>query len=174
MDNTVGQINNFLVLRLTKEFAKKHIIALTALANQIPLIKYTLDNIIAESKEERLFLKKWEHSLVVVHDNQPIACLIAYERKAESNDQYPENSIYISELAVDSRYQKQGIAKSLLHLFFKINTSFRKLDGSIIYTVQTNAAPWNKHVRDLYISFGFQPTGKKQYSNRTDMIFTKR
>lgn len=173
MNSIVGYIENFEVFRLTKDFAEQHIDVLTNLVNKIPLVEYTQEHILAESKEERIFFGKWDHSLVVVDQENPIACIIAYERKSESNNQYPNNSLYMSELAVDQRYQKMGIAKSLLNLFFQVNTKFKYLEGPITYAVQTNEAPWNIHVENLYRSFGFQPIGKKQYNNRTDIIFVR-
>lgn len=173
MSGIVGYIENFEVLRLAKDFVEQHIDVLMNLVNQIPLVEYTKENILAESKDERVFYGKWEHSLVVVDQGEPIACIIAYERNAELNDQYPNNSLYISELAVNQRYQQRGIAKSLLNLFFQVDTKFKYLEGPMTYTVQTNEAPWNQHVQNLYRSFGFQPKGKKQYNNRTDIIFVR-
>ncbi|MBP9732499.1 MAG: GNAT family N-acetyltransferase [Candidatus Magasanikbacteria bacterium] len=169
MENPITKIKNFPVFGLTKDLAKKHVDVLTNLCNQIPLVSYTQEKILADSKEDREFFGKWEHSLIVMDNNKPIACLIAYERKAGPPDQYPQDSLYISELAVDQKYQKQGIAKALLNIFLE-NTRQK----NTVYTIQTNEAPWNTHVQNLYKSFGFELTGKKQYEDRTDIIFTKK
>ncbi len=166
----ISVIGKYDVYQLEKEMARAHITKLTQLINTIPLVEYSEEDIIAESKRERVFYGKWEHSLVVFDGTNPIALVIGYERKKEGNDQYPKNSLYISELAVDDAYHRQGIAHELLKVFFKFNQSFSFLEGDFLFTLQTNSAEWNRHVIDLYASFGFKQTAVKKYENRVDFI----
>jgi ribosomal protein S18 acetylase RimI-like enzyme len=53
----------------------------------------------------------------------PIAIIIAYERQLELNNLYPNNTLYISELAVKYEYRNKGIAKQLLENWFRINVN---------------------------------------------------
>lgn len=157
---------------LTRDLAQQYITDLTRLANQIPQVEYTEEDILAEQKGNRALLNKWQHSLVIMDANKPIAFIIGYERKAEGNEQYPIDTLYISELSVAENYQNRGVARSLLRAFFEQNNTlgFRSLSGRLNYSLQTNAADWNKYVIDLYKSFGFKQRSTKQYPNRTDVI----
>lgn len=166
----IAEINKFPVYIFNKEIATKYAEEIAKLADQIPLVNYSEKEILAENKEERIFHGKWEHSLVVFDGDMPIAVIIGYEREGEDNGQYPENSLYISELAVDKNYQKQGIARALLKIFLERSKKFLYLDGRMIYSVQTNFADWNNHIRKLYKSFGFKEIAKKQYDNRKDVV----
>lgn len=165
-----GKINNFPAYILKKDTALKYATDIARLVDQIPLVDYSEKEVLAEAKGDRIFHGKWEHSLIVFDGEKPIAVMMGYERKAEKNDQYPENSLYISELAVDENYQRQGIAKKLVELFLKYNQKFNHLEGEIVYTIQTNSAGWNEHIQDLYKSFDFKQIAKKEYKNRTDVI----
>lgn len=166
----INFIKNYPVYKLDEKLATRYSRKISALANLIPLVDYNEEDILAQSKDKRIFYGKWEHSLIVFDNKKPIAILISYERKNEDNSQYPDNSIYISELAVAKDYQNKGIAKKLLGLFFKLNDNFLHLEGSLLFTVQTNSAPWNKSVINLYKSLGFKEFSTKEYSNRTDVI----
>jgi ribosomal protein S18 acetylase RimI-like enzyme len=167
----LARINNtFDVAVLSKDVATKHASVLVRLVGQIPLVTYTERDVLAESKGDRRFLGKWEHSFVVFDHDQPIAVIIGYERAAENNTQYPENSLYISELAVDPHYQKRGIARGLVALFLQYNNKLSHLPGPLVYMVQTNSAAWNQHVQNLYKSFGFKEVARKVYDNRTDVV----
>jgi len=166
----ITEINKFPVYILDKKIATKYAKEIAELADQIPLVNYSEKEILAESKGERIFHGKWERSLIVFDGDMPIAVIIGYEREGEDNGQYPENSLYISELAVDKNYQKQGIARALLKKFLEHNKKFLHLDGRMIYSVQTNFADWNNHVRKLYKSFGFRKVATKKYDNRADVI----
>lgn len=154
--------------------AKQYVEVLVELVDQIPLVPYTQEDILAESKgeNERVFYGKWEHSLVLFDKDKPIAVVIAYERKAENNDQYPKNTIYLSELAVNKEYQGQGIARKMLEIFFEMNSliGLLHLDGETNFSIQTNSADWNAHVQNLYKSFGFVQRAEKIYPNRTDIV----
>ncbi len=157
---------------LTEEFAQAHAEVLAELADQIPMVEYAPDDILTMAKGDREFLAKWRHGLVAVEDGKPIAFIAGYERKAEPNDYYPENTLYISELAVAADHRKQGIARQLLSRFIAQNdeTGFTEIEGDINYSVQTNSAGWNQHVIDLYESFGFMPRAHKKYDNRIDVV----
>lgn len=168
--STIGQ---FPVYQMTKEVADTYADQLIDLADTIPLVNFTKEELLSESKKDRVFYSKWDHSLVVFDNDTPIALIIGYERPKEDNDKYPENSIYISELAVDKNYRNQGIAKELISLFLKRSNSFLYLDGRTVFAVQTNSAEWNKHVIKLYESFGFEQTNIKEYDNRTDVILKR-
>jgi ribosomal protein S18 acetylase RimI-like enzyme len=171
MSETVSQ-PNFTTEVLTRELAEHYVVELTELANQIPEVSYSSEDILAEQKGERLMYGKWVHSLVVLDGGRPVAFVMGYERAKEGNDQYPDNTLYISELAVDKTHQRQGMAKGLLKAFFERNSSLglQELDGNLNYSVQTNSADWNNHVTDLYKSFGFKQRAFKTYPNRTDIV----
>jgi ribosomal protein S18 acetylase RimI-like enzyme len=157
---------------LTRELAEQYAQDLAALTSQIPEVEYTAADILAEQKGERNMLNKWQHSLVVMEGDKPIAFVMGYERRAEGNDQYPNDTLYISELAVGESHQHQGIARSLLQQFFEMNNGvgFLSLSGKLNYSIQTNSATWNDHVIKLYESFGFKQRATKAYPNRTDVV----
>src|SRR5690606_18131351 len=117
--------------------------------------------------------KKWEHGLIALADNDFAGLIVGYEREAESNNQYPENSIYVSDFAVDSKYQKKGLGKFLVETWLSYNQDkgFLELDGKLRFSLQTNSADWNNHVQNLYESYGFRKIATKQYDNRTDNVY---
>lgn len=162
----------YTAIPLTRELAAKHAAGLALLANQIPQVEYTAEDILAEQKGDRQLLHKWQHSLTIIEDDSPIAFVMGYERPAEANPQYPRNTLYISELAVAATHRRRGIARGLLRQFFELNNSVRflALDGDLNYSIQTNTAEWNQSVIDLYRSFGFEPRATKEYPNRTDVV----
>lgn len=170
--NSNKDFDKFSLRTLTKQVANKYATELATLADLIPQVSYTEKEILAESKGKRVFYGKWDHSLVLFDENKPIAVLIAYERMGEGNDQYPQNTIYLSELAVDKNYQENGIARNLLKNFLSHNNKvgLKHLEGELNYSIQTNSADWNKHVQDLYKSFGFTQRATKNYNDRTDVI----
>ena len=157
---------------LSRELALQYIDGLAALANQIPSVSYQPHDLLTEQKEERQLYNKWDHSLILLEDDRPIGFIMGYERQAENNQQYPKNSLYISELTVLESRQKERIGRSLLEQFLLMNNTvgFLTLDGAMRYSVQTNSARWNRHVRELYESFGFKQRATKDYSNRTDIV----
>ena len=162
----------YTAIPLTRELATSHADALALLASQIPQVEYSPNDILAEQKSDRELLNKWQHSLVVMDGDVPIAFVMGYERRAEGNTQYPTDTLYISELAVAETHQQQGIARSLLQQFFEYNGSvgFLTLDGDLNYSIQTNSAEWNEHVVKLYESFGFKQRAMTEYPNRTDVV----
>lgn len=157
---------------LSRELAEQYADKLAALADQIPGVSYTTETVLAETKGERQLLGKWDHSLVVMESQTPIGLVIGYERQAEGNEQYPENTLYISELAVDEGYRKRGIAQHLLTRFIQKTSQrgFLHIPGQLNYSVQTNSEDWNQHVINLYKSFGFRERARKHYLNRTDIV----
>jgi GNAT superfamily N-acetyltransferase len=171
-------INSYPVSPLTKDLATKWQNLLAQLADQIPLVDYTPEDVIAESKDhgQRLFHAKWQHSLIVMDQDQPIAFITAYEREAEGNDQYPHNTLYVSEFAVDPNYQRQGLGRQLFKAFLNYNQQlgFLELPGDFNISIQTNSADWNQSVLNLYQSFGFTQRATKQYDNRTDVILEQK
>ncbi len=158
--------------KLTKELAERFAVQLTALANLIPGVEYTTDDILAETKGDRVLLDKWEHSLVLLENDEPIAMVMGYERASEGNEQYPQDTLYVCELAVKESHQRQGIARELLKAFFERNNEIgmQNTDIPLNYSIQTNSAEWNQHVIDLYKSFGFKQRATKEYPNRTDLV----
>lgn len=157
---------------LTRQFAEKYADELAAMADQIPGVEYSAGDILAEEKGERKMLGKWIHSLAVIDQGAPVGFVVGYERATEGNDQYPESTIYISELAVKDTHQKQGIARQLLKAFFLKNNvlGMQHYDTGLNYSIQTNSADWNRHVIELYKSFGFKKRATKDYPNRIDLI----
>jgi len=176
----IGSINGHKVMSLSKEYAKVHISELVRLANLIPHVTYTELDILADQKQDRILHRKWDHSLVVVDDlHNPIGFIIGYEREAEHNEQYPENTLYIGEIVIDPKFQGQGIGKELLKLFITYNKQigFLDLNGEFNFSVQTNSAPFNKKVQDLYLKQGFNIRAVKHYDKsesgeeRDDYVF---
>jgi len=171
----IDKISGFSVYLLEKEIAQKYASALAEIVDQIqiPLIDhYSEREILAESKRERKFYGKWEHSLVVFDQETPIAVIFGYEREAEKNEQHPENTLYISELAVHQDYQVRGIGRRLLRNFLDYNTAkgFIYLEGDLNFSIQANSAEWNKYVQNLYKSSGFKERATKQYENGTGYL----
>lgn len=159
-------------ISLTKSVAEECTDRLVELANLIPQVDYTRIDILAEQKGDRALHGKWDHSFAVTKDGRIIGFIMAYERAREDNEQYPKNTLYISELAVAPEHQGQGIAKNLLDHFFTENNALGllHLDGSLTYSLQTNSADWNSKVMRLYESYGFRQRATKEYSNRVDVV----
>lgn len=162
----------YIAIPLTRELAEEHAEDLASLASQIPQVEYSSEDILAENKGGRELLNKWQHSLVVMEGGKPIAFVMGYERRSERNPQYPEDTLYVSELAVAETHQRQGIALRLLRQFFEHNNEigFQTIDGKLSYSIQTNSAERNSHVIDLYKSFGFKERAMKEYPNRIDVV----
>jgi GNAT superfamily N-acetyltransferase len=166
------KIHEYDVKPLTHALVFRHLSELTALANLIPEVEISPEEILADRKDDRELLGKWDHSLGVFDGDQPIAFVVGYERRGEGNAQYPSDTLYVNELSVSQDHQRQGIAKALLSHFFDYNTreGFKHLDGPFNYSIQTNSADWNHHVVALYESFGFRTRATKAYDNRTDVV----
>lgn len=161
---------------LTRELATEFADVLVNLANLIPNVSYSADEILAESKAERCYLGKWNHSLVCLYDGQPVGLLIAYERTAEPGTDYKINSIYLNIMAVNTAYQNKGIGSALLDfLVAQVSAKpFLFLPGKpTIISTQTNSASFNTQVLNWYIKRGFKVVGTKSYDNRNDYILQR-
>jgi GNAT superfamily N-acetyltransferase len=175
----------FLCMSFVKQYV--YFIFFIVILNQIPLVTYTEKELLEEVKEDRLYHSKWKYSLVVFdkdldknvagtddHDNSavPIAVVLGYEREAEGNEQYPVDTICLSGLGVAAEYQRHGIGKKLVSLFLDRGNKlgFLHLSGKMNFTVQTDIAEGNKHVRELYESFGFTERATKEYDLRVDVV----
>jgi ribosomal protein S18 acetylase RimI-like enzyme len=160
------------IVNLDKKLAIKYLKEILELLNLIPMVTYVEQDIFAEKKGNRKMLGKWNHSLVAFDKDNLTGIIIGYEREAEQNDQYPSNTIYISELAVKSNYQNKGIGSKLLKKFIEHNKNkgLIYLKGNVNFSVQTNSAEWNKKVVELYENAGFIVEGIKSYENRVDNI----
>ncbi len=125
-----------------------------------------------KKKEGRIFYGKWNHSLILLDKQKIIGVIIGYERESENNEQYPENTIYISELGIYKPYQKKGLGRKLLQTFLKYNqqAGFKHLKGILNFSVQTNSAQFNQHVVNIYKSLGFKKRALKEYSNQVYVI----
>ncbi len=110
--------------------------------------------------------------MVVLDQGTPIAAIIGYEREDERNEHYPENTLYITELAVRQDYQKRGIGRKLLRIFLDYNSGkgFTYLQGDLNFSIQTSSAEWNEYVQNLYKSFGFRERATKRYEDGTDYL----
>lgn len=166
------EIDSYKVVSLDKDFAKLYLASLVLLFNQIPKVLYLPEDILSERKGERLFYEKWSHGIALLDGSQLIGALLAYEREGEKNEQYPENTLYISEFAILDSYQKKGLGKKLLQVFLENNRKkgFLFLQGSFTISVQTNSGNFNGHVVRLYESLGFTFRAYKQYENRKDIV----
>lgn len=159
------------IIALDKEVAREYSKELYDLVNLIPLVTYTEEDVLAESKEDRAFHYKWDLSHLAMCEKTPVGVIMGYEREADGA-QYSKNSIYISELAVTPTHQGKGIATELVKHFIERakKRGLKAFKGPLVFTVQTNSASWNKVAQGIYKSFGFSPVGIKQYPNRTDWI----
>lgn len=160
---------------LDETVALAYVVQIGKALDQIPLVEHhTPESILAVAKDDREFHAKWEHSLIALdEDGAFVGVVMGYEREGEGNEQYPQASIYLSDLAVAKSHQKQGLGKWLIGSWLDYNTklSFKVLKGSLQFTTQTNSAVWNRHVQALYESFGFKPRSTKNYHNRNDIVY---
>lgn len=168
---SVGQFGSYKFVVLGKEFASQHAQEIARLLNFIPLVQYSVEDALVESKGDLFFRCKWELSLAAMTGKTLAGVIMGYERRADGIE-YLKNSIYISELAIAPEHQRKGVARALLALFIKRVRSrgLIMIEGPTILTVQTNSAPWNRHVQMLYESFGFKKVSTKTYANRVDWI----
>lgn len=165
--------SSFSAQPLTKDLARKHADQLAQLADQIPLVDYSEAEIMADGKPEREYHGKWKRSLIILDGDNVVGFIMGYERDGDGTDKYPQPSIYISELAVNPDYQNQGLGRHLVAQFIKHNTEIgmeQFPDTPTNFSIQTNSADFNSHVRKLYESFGFKTRAHKQYDNRKDVV----
>jgi ribosomal protein S18 acetylase RimI-like enzyme len=161
-------------ISMTPDLAQKYASDICESLDQIPGVdSHTEKQLLQEKSGDRVLHKKWDHSFILLDGENFVGIIMGYEREAEDNDQYPYNSIYISDLAVSKDYQRRGIGKFLVEVWLDKNKSvgFLDLDGKLRFSVQTNLADWNEHVQRLYESFGFKKIAEKAYGNRTDNVY---
>ena len=166
----------FQIYSLIKDLAEKYVDDIIAALNLIPEIdKHNINDVLSEKKGERILHAKWKHSLIVLTaDGEFVGVIIGYEREKEDNNQYPENSIYLNDLAVNGKFQKRGVGKFLTMVWLDWNKKigFIELTGKLRFSVQTNKQDWNSHVQKLYEAVGFKKIAEKNYNNRTDNVYS--
>lgn len=157
---------------LTKVLATQNADELTVMANLIPLVHYGPADLLAETKNGRKLQGKWDHSFIAFDGPWPVGFIMGYERASEKSPQYPDSTLYLSELAVVASRQRQGLGRGLLQHFLKANTGrgFLHVSGPFNFSLQTNANPSNLYILDMYQSVGFVPRALKPYDNRTDVV----
>lgn len=161
------------IVPLTKLLGEKYLSEITALIQQISQTAYTKETVLREEKDGRIFHRLWDHSFIVFENKTPIAVLFSYEREAEGNEHYPENTLYLSTLAVAKKYQDQGIGTALVLHWLQNGkrTGFLALPGPITFSVQTNGATENNAAQNFYKKLGFIQRSKKQYPDHTDLVY---
>lgn len=173
--NRIFQQGEYEIFLLTPELAQKYMSEICRSLDQIPSVeKHDAQLILSLKKGDRHLWKKWEHSCIALtRQGHYVGILIGYEREAEGNEQYPVPSIYLSDLAVDSQFQRKGLGKLLVKVWLEYNRTvgFLHLTGDIVFSVQTNSDISNAHVQKLYESFGFQKIAEKMYDNRKDNVY---
>lgn len=167
--------NEFKIVDLTRNLARRYDHVLASLANTIPLVEYTADDVLADNKHDRCLYGKWIHGLVVFWGDEVVGFVSAYERISERNEQYPANTLYISELVISKKHRGKGVARVLMERFFEKNSKIgmKVIGGELNYSLQTNSADWNKPVIDFYLSLGFLVQSEKFYSNRVDSVLRR-
>lgn len=169
------QLQQFNIYELSQELAHKYVDDIRVALDLIPEVdRHSAEQILATTKGDRVLYSKWLHSLIALTESGEFAgVVIGYERKSEGNEQYPENCIYLNDLAVAANHQKKGLGKFLVRSWLDYNSKkgFLELDGQLRFCVQTNSSDWNVHVQRLYESFGFTKISSKLYSNREDNVY---
>lgn len=169
--------DDFLFILLTPEIAQKYMFEICQSLDQIPSVeKHDAQLILSLKKGDRNLWKKWQHSCIALtRDGQYVGIIIGYERESEENEQYPVSSMYLSDLAVASQFQRKGLGKLLVKVWLEYNRTvgFLHLTGDLVFSVQTNSDISNAHVQKLYESFGFQKISTKTYDNRKDIVYFK-
>lgn len=172
---SVADFNGIKIYKLSSQAAEHYISEIIEALDSIPKVdKHTQDDVLLEYNSKRRMHQKWNHSFIALTDSGEFAgVVIGYEREKEENNQYPENCIYLSELAVAEAFQKKGLGKFLLTTWLSENRKigFINLSGQLRFCVQTNKEAWNAHVQKLYESVRFSKLSEKSYGNRTDTIY---
>lgn len=174
-DQPIGSIHDYQVFRLTRELADEYKYQITDLWNLIPLSQHGVDDILQEESKGSIYFHKWDHSLLVLTKDSAtvVAFIVGYERPGIAGTPYERDSIHLKSISVSQEFQKQGIGKLLLKLWLKFNREqgYKKLTGSLLFSVQTNSAEWNQRVNDFYQAAGFTFVGSKEYPNKIDNVY---
>lgn len=160
----------FSVCALDKTTAEKYKKEILVLLNLIPNSNYKEEDITAEKKGERILYNKWEHSIIIFKNNMPVGVLISYEREKEDDNLYPENCLYINEIAVSEKYQSFGLGKQMIEYVLKNTKNFITLKGKVVFKVQTEDSSANEKVINFYKHLGFTQKGRKEYPCKYDLV----
>jgi len=164
---------------LTKEIAVNFKQELVNIHNLIPNVLWDGYEIIADSLGPRIFKNKWEYSQIAISSalNEIIGLSLAYERDVELPE-YTQPSIYLHRVAIKKKYQGKTIGLSIIaftieNAFKKTNSNhFIKKEVQFPVTVQTNDnIITNQKQILIYKGLGGTIIGKKEYPNKTDLIF---
>jgi uncharacterized protein (UPF0276 family)/ribosomal protein S18 acetylase RimI-like enzyme len=172
---------------LTKEFASKHAKRLIELQNTIPDVNWVKGQLLAEewkatdtwARGDKVFLGKWEHSVVAVDSlGNPVGLLLAYERpfnwdqdmristghkvSYEIDDEMKKvgkRSLYIHGFVCDENYQGMGIGAMMM----------REVAGNLLKNGYYHLKKDSEHVitlkfdkNSLYLSKVYKKLGFKE------------
>jgi ribosomal protein S18 acetylase RimI-like enzyme len=182
-----GATEQVQVVKMTKDFAKKHVKKLVALMNTIPDVKWVDQQLLDEAwapdnpyeRSPREFTKKWKHSVAIVDEQDiPIGLLIAYERPKDEEISYKDkDSLYIHGFAVDEKYKKRGLGKIMMHTVAQNlhNFNSREKDDNIIPSITLKFDRNSAYLLDTYEKLGFEKIGEKltlydQGNNHDDYV----
>ena len=167
------QTSPLILQPLTKEFAEKHIDKLIELQNTIPDVNWEPSQLLRDRWDdgdygrsgEKVFLAKWEHSIVAVDDaGNPIGLLLAYERPAdEEMKKVGRGSLYIHGFAVDPQWQRRGVGKIMMRQVAKnlIDNGFQKIDKDKDPVITVKLDKNTSYLKEVYESFGFEYVDEK-------------
>jgi GNAT superfamily N-acetyltransferase len=158
------------IQRISKETVLAHLDDYVRLANLIPMVTFTKEDLLSEAKDGRVLHNKWDYIIGAFNKGKMIGFINGYEREKENTGPYKFNSLYLNMMAVDHEHRGKGLGKNLFSAFLYEYKQFRILEGEFVYTLQTNSASWNSHLAYMYRSFGFKEIGIKEYDNRTDLV----
>ena len=148
---------------------------IASLLDQVPLVTWTEEDVIADHRPSEELIGKWELSRVATNDGAVVGVLLSHVRRA-APPWYPRPVCYLAGLAVSSHLQGLGIGRQLVEGWVQDAATSPLLVAHAVeeLAVQTNAADWNERVQKLYERAGFAVTGSKTYSNRTDVVMRQR
>jgi ribosomal protein S18 acetylase RimI-like enzyme len=158
------------IQQISKETVLAHLDDYVRLANLIPMVTFKKEDLLSEAKDGRILHGKWNYILGAFFEGKMVGFINGYEREKENTGPYQFNSLYMNMMAVAPEHRGKGLGKKLFSAFLHEYKQFRILDGAVVYTLQTNSAPWNAHLAEMYRSFGFKEIGTKEYDNRTDLV----
>jgi inosine/xanthosine triphosphate pyrophosphatase family protein/GNAT superfamily N-acetyltransferase len=155
------------VQRLTPAYARRHTKALLAIHDQIPHVRWSPAELLAEDEERALAHDaRWQMSAVVRRGREPVALLIAYLRGAD--DRHPLESAYAHRLAVRKDWQRRGVGSALMKL--AVSWYFTSLPWLLTVTTQTNDEPGNSGVLEFYEKLAFRRSYPVLYPDKRDVL----